>query len=228
MMNEMELFTLTPEKACYPAEFRSLGEAMPLHLYARGCVELLGFPHKIAVIGGRNADSNGYETAYSLGQRCAETGCVVVSGLAAGCDTAAHRGCIEAGGRTIAIVATGLDRVYPKENAPLQEAILRTGGLVLSEQPPGTKANPTRLVARTRLQAALAETVVVAQCSVHSGTMHAVGFAIEYGKRLLAVPYDYFTEQNSGNRLLIESGLATRCEAPFYITPTNALPPHSG
>ena len=210
----MDIITLTPESPDYPAEFRTIGDDMPLVLYALGNTELLKHPHKVAIIGGRQADSNGTEAAYRLGHKYAEEGWVVVSGLALGCDTAAHRGCLDAGGKTIAIVATGLDRVHPKANAALQEDILRSGGLFLSEQPHGTKANPTRLIARTRLQAALANPIVVAQCAERSGTMHAVAFAQKYGKHLLAVPYDYLTEQTAGNCLLIESGIADTLSVP--------------
>ena len=91
-----------------------------------------------------------------------------VSGLAIGCDKAAHEGCLDAGGQTIAIVASGLNIVHPKENAPLQQRILENGGLILSEQPFGVKANPTRLVARNRLQAALSNTVILAECPQQS------------------------------------------------------------
>ena len=204
----MDIITLIHESPDYPAEFRTVGNDIPSAVYALGNTELLKHTQKVAIVGGRHADSNGVNAAYRLGRKYAEDGWVVVSGLAAGCDTAAHRGCLDAGGKTIAIVATGLDRVHPKENASLQENILRSGGLILSEQPLGTKANPTRLIARTRLQAALANPIVVAQCAEHSGTMHAVAYAQKYGKQVLAVPYDYLTEQTSGNLLLIESGIA--------------------
>ena len=204
----MDIITLTPENPDYPAEFRTIVDDMPPVLYALGNTELLTHPHKVAIIGGRNADSNGIDAACRLGRKYTEEGWVVVSGLAAGCDTAAHRGCLDAGGKTIAIVATGLDRVHPKANAALQKDILRSGGLILSEQLLGTKANPTRLIARTRLQAALANPIVVAQCAERSGTMHTVAFAQKYGKHLLAVSYDYLTEQTVGNRLLIDSGIA--------------------
>ena len=204
----MDIKILTPESPDYPAEFRTIGDDMPSVLYALGNTELLKHSHKVAIIGGRQADSNGIDAACRLGRKYAGEGRVVVRGLALGCDTAAHRGCLDAGGKTIAIVATGLDRVHPKANAALQEDILRSGGLILSEQPLGTKANPTRLIARTRLQAALAHQIVVAQCAERSGTMHTVAFAQKYGKHLLAVPYDYLTKQTSGNHLLIESGIA--------------------
>ena len=125
-----------------------------------------------------------------------------------GCDTAAHQGCLAAQGETLAIVATGLDLTHPKENRLLQERILDRGGLLLSEQPIGVKANPTRLIARNRLQAALSQEVVVAQCPVRSGTMHTVRFARKYGKRIYAARFNRFDENSSGNEFLIEAGWA--------------------
>ena len=163
----------------------------------------------IAIIGARAASSDGLKKAYELGERFAEENNIIVSGLALGCDKAAHEGCLDAGGRTIAIVASGLDIVHPKENAPLQQRILENGGLVLSEQPFGVKANPTRLVTRNRLQAALSNTVILAECPLRSGSMHTMRFARKYHKRCLAVMYPEYTEINAGNELLIKQKLAT-------------------
>ena len=145
----------------------------------------------------------------------AKQGHPIVSGLALGCDTAAHRGCLDAGGQTIAIVASGLNRTHPKENKSLQEEIIRQGGLILSEHPFGVKANSTRLVARCRMQVVLSRQVIVAQCPIVSGTMYAVHFAREYDgdiygweNDVYAVAYDSYDEKSSGNRYLLEQGLA--------------------
>ena len=128
---------------------------------------------------------------------------IVVSGLARGIDTAAHQGCVEAGGVSVAIVATGLDKTYPKENTELELAILQKGGMIVSEYPEGTKANPTRLIARTRLQMAIADKVIVVACEKDSGTMHAVDWAVKLCKPIFAIDND-----RSGNRHLIDSGMA--------------------
>ena len=133
---------------------------------------------------------------------------MIVSGLAIGCDKAAHEGCLSVGGKTIAIVASGLDITHPKENVPLQKRILESDGLLLSEQVIGTRANGARLVARNRLQAALSKTVILAQCPEHSGSMHTMRFARKYRKNCLAVDFATQTNCNSGNKKLIEEGLA--------------------
>ena len=109
----------------------------------------------------------------------------MVSGLALGCDAAAHRGCLDVKGGTIAIVGNGLDITHPRENKVLEDSILRNDGLMLSEQTIGVKANPTRLVARNRLQAALSEAVILAQCPAQSGSLHTMRFARKYGRESL-------------------------------------------
>lgn len=139
----------------------------------------------------------------------------MVSGLALGCDTAAHRGCLDEGGKTIAIVASGLDICHPKENKALEQEIIDKGGLIISEQPLGVKANPTRLVARNRLQAALSNTVILAQSPVKGGSMHTVNFARRYGIQIHAVRFDHESEINGGNFLLLNQGIAV--EAPMIL-----------
>ena len=204
-----QIIVINKNDEIFPASFRAIGKDCPESIYALGNLELLKSEHMVAIIGSRKATRTGNSKAYELGLNYAKKGYVVVSGLALGCDAAAHRGCMAAGGGTIAIVATGLDRVHPHENIPLQEEILKKGGLILSEQPLGVKANPARLVARNRLQAALSEEVVVAECPVHSGTMHTVRYAQKYGKTIKAAILPYEKEENSGNKYIITSGLGT-------------------
>ena len=188
----------------YPEMLNVLGDERPAIIHYCGDDGLLDRTDSVAVIGARNADRNGNGVAYRLGTDAAKRNKVVISGLALGCDAAAHRGCLDAKGKTIAIVATGLDIVHPKEHKSLQEEILKNGGLIISEHPIGVKANPTRLVARNRLQAALAEKVVIAQCPVKSGTMHTVEFARKYRRKIYAAVYTKEKEYNSGNRKLIK------------------------
>lgn len=204
-----QIIAINKNDEIFPASFRAIGKDCPESIYALGNLELLKSEHMVAIIGSRKATRTGNSKAYELGLNYAKKGYVVVSGLALGCDAAAHRGCMAGGGGTIAIVATGLDRVHPHENISLQEEILKEGGLILSEQPLGVKANPARLVARNRLQAALSEEVVVAECPVHSGTMHTVRYAQKYGKTIKAAILPYEKEENSGNKYIITSGLGT-------------------
>ena len=204
-----QIITINKNDELFPDSLRAIGEDCPEKIYAMGNLDLLKSDHKVAIIGSRKATRAGISKAFDLGLNYARKGYVVVSGLALGCDAAAHRGCMAGDVGTIAIVATGLDKVHPHENIPLQEEIIRKGGLILSEQPLGVKANPTRLVARNRLQAALSEEVVVAECPVHSGTMHTVRYAQKYGKTIKAAKFPYDKEENSGNRYIITTGIGT-------------------
>ncbi|MCM1138590.1 MAG: DNA-protecting protein DprA [Muribaculum sp.] len=189
----------------YPKQLLAIGDDAPPLIHLLGNSKLIERTDSVAIIGARAADRQGLDAAFTLGVKYASEGKVIVSGLALGCDKAAHEGCLSASGETIAIVASGLDIIHPIENKQLQSRILETGGLVLSEQHIGVQANPSRLVARNRLQAALSESVILAQCPDRSGSMHTMRFARKYHKKSYAVAYPKYTEINGGNKLLIES-----------------------
>lgn len=191
----------------YPVLFAKIGVEAPALIHLLGNKELLYNENSIAIIGSRNADDVGCNIAYQLAKDYALKGNIIVSGLALGCDTAAHQGCIDANGKTIAVVASGLNIVHPKANEALQKEIINKGGLILSEQPFGVKANPARLYARNRLQAALAQKVFVVQCAVKSGTMNTVHFAHEYGCKIYAVAYNQYDEHNAGNEYILKNGI---------------------
>lgn len=200
----------------YPRHFCGLGNDAPPLIHVLGNRELLNREDNVTIIGSRAADRDGLAAASRMAEQIGGAGHVVISGLAEGCDTAAHRGCLDAGGQTVAIVASGLDIVYSKSNKALQDEILANGGVVLSEHPFGVKANPTRLVARCRMQVVLTQSVIVAQCPVVSGTMYAVHFAQEYNEysydgwesSIYAVSFAEWNERNSGNEYLLDSDRA--------------------
>lgn len=192
----------------YPSRLVAIGAEAPAVIHCLGNIDLLNEEKAVAIIGARAADKEGNTKAYQLGKDYAERGYVVVSGLALGCDTSAHVGCLDAGGKTIAIVGNGLDLTHPKENVMLQKRILDNGGLLLSEQAIGVKANPSRLVARNRLQAAISEAVILAQCPAQSGSMHTMRFARQYGKKSLAATFPHRMPANAGNYLLLDSNQA--------------------
>ena len=208
----MDIITIKKNDPLFPEAFKAIGSDCPETIYVMGNVDLLKSEDMVAIIGSRNASRRGVSAAYPLGAKLATEGKIIVSGLALGCDAAAHKGCLAVGGKTIAIVATGLNLVHPHENKPLQEEILQKGGLILSEQPLGIKANPTRLVARNRLQAALSQEVIVAECPEHSGTMHTVRFAKKYGKPIKSVFFKGKNDMNSGNSYIVDQGIGEYIE----------------
>ncbi len=199
----------------YPHHFRHLREDAPPLIHVLGNKDLPNREDNVAIIGARAADKDGLDMAYGLAKQMGEQGHIVISGLALGCDTAAHRGCLDAGGQTIAVVASGLDITHPRVNKSLQDEIVAKGGAILSEHPFVVKANPTRLVARCRMQVVLTQSVIVAQCPIISGTMYAVRFAQEYNSvplgwenKVYSVRYDTQNELNSGNKFLLDYNLA--------------------
>lgn len=204
----MDIVCISCQDDDFPSRLLAIGEDCPAVIHCKGNLDLLNCEKAVAIIGARAADKEGNGKAYQLGKEYAENGYVVVSGLALGCDTSAHRGCLDAHGNTIAIVASGLDITHPRENKPLEDAILAANGLLLSEQVIGVKANPTRLVARNRLQAALSEAVILAQCPAQSGSLHTMRFARKYHKQSLAAIFPRRTDANAGNYQLIDDNLA--------------------
>ena len=199
----------------YPYHFRNLrGDAPPL-VHVLGNKKLLNREDNAAIIGARAANEKGLDMAYEFAKQISKQGHIVISGLALGCDTAAHRGCLDTGGQTIAVVASGLDITHPRVNKSLQDEIIAKDGTILSEHPFGVKANPTRLVARCRMQVVLTQSVIVAQCPIISGTMYAVRFAQAYNGDLFgwkndiyAVQYNVQNKLNSGNKFLLDYNLA--------------------
>lgn len=190
----------------FPARLKAIGGDCPAVIHCLGNVGLLRQEKAVAVIGARSADSAGMKAAYKVAEDHAKRGYVIVSGLAIGCDTAAHRAALDAGAGTIAVVATGLDLIHPHESKALQDDILRHDGLILSEQPIGVKANPTRLVARNRLQAALSNAVILAQCPAQSGSLHTMRFARKYHRKQYAVTFPHWNDANRGNYNLLQTG----------------------
>jgi len=182
----------------------------PIILYAKGNTDCLNKEHNVAVIGTRKPSEYGRKMAECFGMLFGEKGLVVVSGLAIGCDTSAHQGCLNVNGKTIAVLANGLDTIYPKRNSVLAENILESSGCLLSEYPPDSKIMSNFFVERDRLQSGLSEAVVIVETDLKGGTMHTAKFAIEQNKILACLdhPDNMATSKSNGNKKLILEGKA--------------------
>ena len=203
--------TLLPYFASdYPVALHALGGSRPVLLHAKGDLGLLQSPASIlGIVGTRQPSPEGLAAAHRIAYEEAEKGRVILSGLAYGCDAAAHHGALEATGRTIAVIATGLDRAHPEAHQALQDRIIASGGLVLSEYPLTTPVDTYRLVARDRLQAALSAELLVIECGAQSGTMHTVRFSERYHRPIFALPpHTDRLPSLEGNRQLLQSGRA--------------------
>lgn len=209
---------LIAEDPAFPEALRAL-EIVPL-LTVRGNADLLTRP-AVAIVGGRDASLNGRKIAQMMAQDLGRAGLVVVSGLARGIDTAAHRGALESG--TVAVLAGGIDQVYPPENAALHASIAASGCLV-SEMPPGFVAQAQHFPRRNRIVSGLAQAVVLVEAKLKSGSLITARLALEQGRELFAVPGSPLDPRSSGCNDLIKQGAALVETAEDVIAALEVLP----
>ena len=164
----------------YPEKLREI-EDKPLILYVDGDASLLNNDYNIAIVGTRRPSQESYEVSSILAEKLTEERCCIVSGFASGCDEAAHSGCLQAKGRTIAVVPAGHLQTI-KSNKVLYNMILINGGTIVSELPPNAKAERNSFVDRNRIIAALSEGVIVIEGGQQGGISHTVKFANAYNK----------------------------------------------
>jgi DNA processing protein len=195
--------TVIPEEEGYPHLLRELPDAPPL-LYYKG--ELTGEKEALAIVGARRATPYGRAAAESIAKECAQHEIVVVSGLARGIDTSAHKGALAGKGITWAILGCGLEFMYPPENAKLAQQIIEAGGALFSEFMPQTSPLPQFFPMRNRLISGMSRGVVVVEAAVKSGALITVDFALEQGREVFAVPGPIFSEQSKGSNHLIRQG----------------------
>lgn len=204
----------------YPPLLRLLSDA-PAILYVKGKMTMgVGARRAVACVGTREPSEFGVRAAQSVTRSLAQAGFSIVSGLAIGVDTLAHRAALDAEGRTVAVLANGLDTVYPKNNARLAAEIVERGGALLSEWPVGTPVLPRNLVQRDRLQSGLSLGTVVFQTDIKGGSMHTVRFTLTQRRLLFApVPTGIHAEEPKSRGVLaltLGSGreLAQRLDLP--------------
>ncbi|HEU5258494.1 MAG TPA: DNA-processing protein DprA [Vicinamibacterales bacterium] len=186
----------------FPSTLLSLPDVPPA-LWYRGSLEVLDAP-AVAIVGSRVASAVAIETATRLATDLASRGVTVVSGLARGVDSAAHRGALQAG-RTAAVLGSGLDRVYPAEHEPLA-AEIGVAGIVLSEFSPDTLPLPMFFPMRNRLISGLSRAVVVIEANEKSGSLITAACALEQGREVMAVPGNVLSGRNRGAHALIRDG----------------------
>ncbi|MGG4443731.1 DNA-processing protein DprA [Brevibacillus fortis] len=192
----------------FPARLKLIPDP-PILLYAKGNLKCLNEGLPIAVIGTREPTEYGVKMGKSISSLLASSGITIVSGLATGCDAVAHLGCLEGKGTTVAILAHGLDTIYPKENRSLANQILEENGCWLSEYPPGVRGMRNFFVERDRLQSGLSIGVIVVETDIKGGTMYTVGFCLDENKPLgcLNHPDHLLNEPKTrGNQKLIFEG----------------------
>lgn len=222
---QLDIDILSIKDSDYPHRYRNIPNP-PLVLYSKGNKKALNNEKTVAIIGTREPTEFGSRAGNRLGEIFAQNDFTVVSGLAIGCDSVAHRGCLKANGTTVAVMAGGLDSIYPKENRELATEILENNGCLISEYAVGIKTRPNHFVERDRLQSGLSQAVIVIETDIKGGTMHTVKFAEEQ-HRFLACLWNHPDKLQThpkiqGNKKLVSEKkakqLGTSTDINFFIS----------
>jgi len=208
--NDVTVLSLFDER--YPARLRALHDPPPV-LFCHGSLDALDATRSVAVVGTREPTSFGSSATDAITEALASAGWSVISGLAKGVDTAAHAAALKYRTPTVAVMAGGLDRVYPAENRDLAKAIVEHGGALVSEQRWGIAPQRSSFVQRNRIQTGLAAAVVVAQTGRVSGTMHTARHAAAQGRPVFCPVPHTDHEKNEGLLLLLSSPARDLCDA---------------
>lgn len=204
------IVTISARDAPYPTRLKRISDPPPV-VHIKGNVEALQADVSIAVIGTREPSAFGREAGRRVSAFLACSGATIVSGLARGCDTVGHQGCLEAGGMTVAVLAHGLDQVHPRENSGLAAMIVEMGGCLVSEYAVGTKPQRNFFVERDRIQSGLSDAVLVVETGTTGGTLHTAKFCIEQKRKLAVIKHTekwLCHEKAQGNQMLLREGKA--------------------
>jgi DNA processing protein len=188
----------------YPARLKEIYDP-PVILFVKGSIEVLEQPG-IAMVGTRHPTPYGNGMAERLATDLAARGLVIISGLARGIDTASHRGAVAAKGKTVAVLGTGIDIMYPKENTRLTEQIVALGGALISEFPVGTPPTPQNFPIRNRIISGISAGVLVVEAAEYSGTRITSRLALEQNRDVYAVPGNVTNKGSWGPNTLIKQG----------------------
>ena len=202
-LEQPENFALTLDDAAYPEQLKEISDPPPL-LFVKGKPELLRQP-QIAMVGSRNPSTIGSKIAHEFAQALAQAGFVITSGMALGIDAASHHGALNAGGLTIAVAGTGLDRVYPACHKQLATDIVAQGALV-SEFPPGTTAKAGHFPRRNRIISGLCQGLLVVEAAQQSGSLITARMALEQNREVFAIPGSIYNPLARGCNALIRQG----------------------
>lgn len=222
----MKFKTFFPGTDGYPALLRNIYDP-PKKLYVWGQFPDFDLHPPVAVIGSRKPTDYGQKNAHELAGKLAEAGFTIVSGLAYGVDSIAHRACLEKGGVTVAVIGSGLDRIYPEIYQKLAEQIVDTGGAVISEYELGTAPLPFNFPKRNRIISGMSLGTVVVEAAVDSGSLITARSALEQGREVFAVPGPIGNVNTAGTHRLIRDGAALLDSAQDVIDILENKLPHA-
>lgn len=216
----MKVNKLTVKNAGIPSILAAI-PAPPKELYVMGELGLLMQMPRVAIVGSRKVSPYGRHVTQRLAESLARAGVVIVSGLALGVDAIAHKACLEAGGKTIAVLPTSLDSIYPSSHRHLAEAIVRQGGALVSEYAPGMPGLKKNFIERNRLVSGISDAVLITEAAIKSGTLHTANYALDQGKTVMAVPGNVTSPTSEGTNNLLKSGAIMVTEAADVLAALN-------
>jgi len=205
--DEKNIAVISQEDKRYPPQFGQIPDP-PICLYVKGPIEMFDFSNDsfFGIVGTRTPTSYGVHIAKTFSRELTACGLVIVSGLALGIDAVAHRACLEEKGKTIAFLGCGVDIPYPHSNKPLYQTIIESGGLVVSEFPPGMTVLRGLFIARNRLVSGLSKGVLVVEGAKDSGALITARYAAEQGKEVFAPPAPITSEMSAAPNILLKEG----------------------
>lgn len=192
-MQREHIELITFQNKHYPENLKHIYD-MPISLYAKGNTNILN-DFSLAIIGCRENSEYGEKVATAIGKGLAKQNITTVSGLAKGIDCISQKATVKVGGKTIAVIGSGINNIYPTENIELANEIIKTDGVIISEYPPETKAEKMNFPARNRIISGISSGVIVVEAKNKSGSMTTVDFALEQGKTVFAIPRKYYKQE---------------------------------
>ncbi|MDQ5971921.1 MAG: processing protein [Patescibacteria group bacterium] len=215
MANIHKIHYLSRYNPDFPQSLRNLDQKC-LEIFVKGDPEILK-QGGLAVVGSRNISNYGKQVTYQLVTEIAWANIPIISGLALGVDSHAHHACVQAKGVTIAVIPSGIERIYPASHQQLAEKIIKEGGAIVSEHPGTMRPHKYHFIQRNRIIAALAQAVLIPEATQKSGSLHTAQFALDDGKEIMAVPGSIFSPTSSGTNQLIASGAQLVSDAQQVI-----------
>lgn len=194
----------------YPNRFNNIAYEKPALIYSKGNTNIMKKGYNLAVIGSRKPSKKGIELGYTYAKNAAINGINIISGLALGCDTAGHKGALKSTkidmkhGKTLAVLPSGIDNIYPIDNIALAKEILNQDGCLISEKAPNELPKKYDYILRDRLQAALSESLLIVESRINGGTAYTAKYGLKYGKKLMCIGINLENKGMELNKNLIE------------------------
>lgn len=201
--NEIQIIGVQDKK--YPQQLKHIYDP-PITLYVKGNINVLNEKNAIGIVGARKCSEYGKKVAIEISEYLSKNNINIVSGLAKGIDTWSHIGCLKGNGKTIAVLGSGLNEFYPKENIGLAKEIIKSGGVIISEYTLGIKPERLNFPARNRIISGLSNKIVIVEASKKSGSIITADYALEQGKDIYVIPGNITNKNSEGSNELIKEG----------------------